>query len=390
MESIISAVRAIPAANQPAWSDPEQAQRVYRALSIRRPLVRAADVRTLRSLLARVARGEAYVAQCGDCAECPDECSKADVARKAAVLDLVAGCLRMAGNRPVVRVGRIAGQFAKPRSHQTERAGNTILPSYRGHMVNRPEPTAEHRRPDCANLLTCHAAARDVMHHLGWGGAEQRLPPDAAVWTSHEALLLDYELPQLRRDADDLVLTSTHWPWIGERTRQAVGAHVALLSQVENPIACKIGPSIKVRELLDLCARLDPRRQPGRLTLVCRMGGAAVADRLPPLVEAVRTAAGHPVIWLCDPMHGNTVVTPDGLKTRYLESIVREVRDFQLAVRESGGIPGGLHLETTPNDVTECVPNESANDQVAHKYTTLCDPRLNPRQAFLVASAWQG
>jgi 3-deoxy-7-phosphoheptulonate synthase len=389
MESIISAVRASPATQQPVWCDPEQAQQTYRALSTRSPLVRAADVRALRSLLARVARGEAYVAQCGDCAESPDECAQADVARKIAVLDLVAGAFRLAGNRPVVRVGRIAGQFAKPRSQDTEQTVNGILPAYRGHLINRPEPTAMHRRHDCANLLACHAAARNVMHHLGWQGTGQRFPFDAAVWTSHEALLLDYELPQLRRDAHGVLLTSTHWPWIGERTRQAAGAHVALLARVDNPVACKVGGGITVDELLDLCARLDPGRQPGRLTLICRMGATEVGHRLPPLVAAVR-AAGHPVIWLCDPMHGNTVATPDGRKTRHLDSIIHEIRAFQVAVRESGGVAGGLHLETTPDDVTECVQNESAIDQIAHKYTTLCDPRLNPQQAFLVASAWEG
>ncbi len=389
MESILGAIRAMPAPQQPVWSDPDRADRVSRVLSGRSPLVRSADVRTLRSLLARVAQGEACVAQCGDCAESPDERSAADVARKTAVLDLVAGSLRLAGHRPVVRVGRIAGQFAKPRSCDTERAGNNVLPAYRGHLVNRPEPTAEHRRADCANLLTCHTAARDIMCHLGWRGGKRRFPYDPAIWTSHEALLLDYELPQVRRSKAGLILTSTHWPWIGERTRRVDGAHVALLAQVDNPVACKIGAGLEADELLDLCARLDPGREPGRLTLVCRMGAAAVADRLPPLVEAVR-AARRPVIWLCDPMHGNTVVTPDGLKTRYLDSIVREIRAFQGAVRGSGGIPGGLHLETTPDHVTECVPNESAADQVPHKYTTLCDPRLNPRQALLVASAWQG
>jgi 3-deoxy-7-phosphoheptulonate synthase len=389
MESIVSAVRASPAMQQPAWCDPERARQAYRALSIREPLVRPADVRALRSLLARVARGEAYVTQCGDCAEPLDECARDDVARKVAVLDLVAGALRLAGNRPVARVGRIAGQFAKPRSQDTEQTPNGILSAYRGHLVNRPEPTVQHRRHDCENLLTCHAAAGKVMTHLGWRGTAHRSPFDAAAWTSHEALVLDYELPQLRRDAHGVLLTSTHWPWIGERTRQPAGAHVALLARVDNPVACKVSGDITVGELLDLCERLDPGRQPGRLTLISRMGATRVRHRLPSLVEAVR-AAGHPVIWLCDPMHGNTVTTPDGRKTRYLDSIIQEVRGFQDAVRESGGVAAGLTLETTPDDVTECVRDESAIDQVAHKYTTLCDPRLNPRQAFLVASAWQG
>jgi 3-deoxy-7-phosphoheptulonate synthase len=210
------------------------------------------------------------------------------------------------------------------------------------------------------------------------------------VWTSHEALLLDYEIPMLRRDEEGrLALASTHWPWIGERTRQIDGAHVALLADVVNPVACKVGPRLQAAELLALCERLDPRREPGRLTLIARMGADVLADLLPPLVWAVR-AAGHPVIWLIDPMHANTVTTSDGVKTRFVDTLIREVRAFQIAVRAAGGIAGGIHLETTPDDVTECVCAEFGIERIGEKYTTLCDPRLNPRQAISVVSAWSG
>lgn len=193
----------------------------------------------------------------------------------------------------------------------------------------------------------------------------------------------------LRWDREGRVaLTSTHWPWIGERTRQLDGAHVALLADVVNPVACKVGSRMTVADLLGLCARLDPEQEPGRLTLIARMGAEATMDLLPPLVQAVR-AAGHPVIWLVDPMHANTVTTAEGRKTRVVETIVREVTAFQVAVRTAGGIPGGMHLETTPDAVTECVDAQCGVDQIDENYTTLCDPRLNPRQAVSVVSAWQ-
>ncbi|HEK0130995.1 TPA: phenazine biosynthesis protein PhzC, partial [Pseudomonas aeruginosa] len=197
-------------------------------------------------------------------------------------------------------------------------------------------------------------------------------------------------LSMLREDEQRRVyLGSTHWPWIGERTRQVDGAHVALLAEVLNPVACKVGPEIGRDQLLALCERLDPRREPGRLTLIARMGAQKVGERLPPLVEAVR-AAGHPVIWLSDPMHGNTIVAPCGNKTRLVRSIAEEVAAFRLAVSGSGGVAAGLHLETTPDDVTECVADSSGLHQVSRHYTSLCDPRLNPWQALSAVMAWSG
>ncbi|MEV6957687.1 3-deoxy-7-phosphoheptulonate synthase [Streptomyces sp. NPDC051207] len=390
MDDALLDIQAKAARQQPEWGDPARVRQIRETLAGREGLVAAEDVDTLRSLLARVADGEALVVQSGDCAEDPAECTPGYVARKTAVLDLLVGVLKMITHKPVIRVGRMAGQFGKPRSSPTERVGGVELPAYRGHLVNGPEPDPESRRPDPQRLLSCYRAAREIMTHLGWGGTVRRHWTEPPVWTSHEALILDYELPLVRRDERGrLVLTSTHWPWIGERTRQLDGAHVALLSRVANPVACKVGPKVTADELLGLCERLDPRREKGRLTLIARMGAAAVGDRLPKLVAAAREA-GHPVIWLTDAMHGNTVTLPGGLKTRFVETIEREIQEFQEAVRSEGGIDGGLHLETTPDDVTECAPNDTCVDHVADKYTSYCDPRLNPRQAVAVASVWLG
>ncbi|MEV6850716.1 3-deoxy-7-phosphoheptulonate synthase [Actinoplanes sp. NPDC051411] len=386
----VALVRDLPARQQPRWAEPGVLADARRSLAQRPALVGPDTVDALRHALARVAAGAAQVVQAGDCAEDLAECGPADILRKAGLLDLLAGTLQLTTQRPVLRVGRIAGQYAKPRSHDTEIAGGQVLPVYRGHLVNGPEPDPVSRRPDPRRLLLGHRAADAAISHLGW-----RLPAGATalgapVWTSHEALILDYELPQLRAAADGRIhLTSTHWPWVGDRTRQPHGAHVALLAAVANPVAAKVGPGMTEDELVALCRRLDPRREPGRLSLIARLSARETAGRLPGLVRAVRRH-GHPVIWLVDPMHGNTVRTATGLKTRYVETLVQVVRAFQDVVRAGGGVAGGLHLETTPDDVTECVADASHADEVGNKYTTLCDPRLNPGQARAVVSSWTG
>jgi 3-deoxy-7-phosphoheptulonate synthase len=383
-------IRSKSARQQPEWHDHPNLPEVLAELSAKPALVHAEDVRTLRSLLARAAAGELQVVQTGDCAEDPAECTSGDIARKSALIDLLAGVLKLASSKPVLRVGRIAGQFGKPRSRPTELVGGVELPVYRGHFVNSPEPDPELRRPDPFRLLAGYEAASAAVRHLGWRRDGWRRRVEPPVWTSHEALVLDYELPLLRSDDEGRpVLTSTHWPWVGDRTRQVDGAHVALLAEIVNPVACKVGLGCTPAELLALCERLDPDRSPGRLTLIARMGAGRVADRLPPLVAAVR-AAGHPVVWLTDPMHGNTVVGPDGVKTRFVETVIREVEEFQDAVAAEGGTAGGLHLETTPDDVTECVSNHSPGAVPGDKYTSFCDPRLNLGQAIAVASAWRG
>jgi 3-deoxy-7-phosphoheptulonate synthase len=388
VEDALLDIRYEQALQQPPWEDASQVLLARKELAACPALVDARDVATLRSLLALVAAGEAHVVQAGDCAENPAECTPDYVARKAGLLDMLAGTLQMETRRPVLRVGRIAGQFAKPRSKPTESVGQAELPVYRGHMVNSPEPDPELRRPDPKRLLAGYRTAHDVVGHLGWQDRDGRARVGAPIWTSHEALLLDYEVPMLRRDEQGrLLLASTHWPWIGERTRQVDGPHVTLLSHVVNPVACKVGPRMTADELLALCERLDPQRERGRLTLIARMGAGTATGTLPALVEAVR-AAGHPVIWLTDPMHGNTVSTPDGFKTRFVRTVLQEVEEFQHAVRSAGGVAGGLHLETTPDDVTECVRDESQVDRVGTRYTSFCDPRLNPEQALSVVSAW--
>lgn len=390
MNNDLSMLWEKPALQQPGWIDQEHVGQMREELAIKPPLVRGEDVHTLRCLLARVVAGQLHVVQSGDCSEDPAECTPGYVARKAGLLDVLAGIVKMITHKPVLRVGRIAGQFSKPRSQPIELVGGIELPVYRGHMVNSPEPDLFLRRPDPSRLLAGYRAASGAMRHLGWYDSARRSCVEAPVWTSHEALLLDYEIPMLRRDDDNRpLLTSTHWPWVGERTNQVEGAHVALLAEVVNPVACKVGPSMSPENLVALCERLDPRRTAGRLTLIVRLGADAVVDRLPPLVAAVR-AAGHPVVWLTDPMHGNTISGPDGLKTRFLETVIREVENFQCAVSAERGVAGGLHLETTPDDVTECVANESMLDQVGVKYTSFCDPRLNLQQAVSVVSAWRG
>ncbi|MGW1744066.1 3-deoxy-7-phosphoheptulonate synthase [Streptomyces sp. NPDC002092] len=390
MGQALTEIQRAKALQQPEWPDPAQVQRVREILGSRPPLVRVDDVRTLRSLLASVAAGEALVVQAGDCAEDPEECTAEHVRRKTAVLDLLASTLKMLTGKPVVRVGRMAGQFAKPRSNNYEQIGEVALPVYRGHMVNSPEPDPESRRPDPLRILTGYMAAGDIVEHLGWRAPALRSWPgtEPLVWTSHEALLLDYEVPMIRELGDSTRwLGSAHWPWIGERTRQLDGAHVDLLSDVVNPVACKVGPTMTPEEITSLCERLDPLREPGRLTLISRMGADAVAERLPVLVAAVRSA-GHPVIWLCDPMHGNTITAPGGHKTRLLTTMAHEVQAFGHAVAAAGGVAGGLHLETTPDDVTECAADASSLGRIGERHTTFCDPRLNSRQAVALVTAW--
>jgi 3-deoxy-7-phosphoheptulonate synthase len=373
----------LPAAQQPPWDDPHLVDRIRDELLRQPPLVAPAEVRTLRTLLAQVAHGRMQLVQAGDCAEDPAECTSGHIVRKVGLLHALAGVMQLRTGRPVLRVGRIAGQFAKPRSAATEWLAGRQVPTFRGAMVNDPRPDPAARRPDPTRIRSCFEAARRALRHLNHPA------PDLRVWTSHEALVLAYEIPQVRQGDDGrYYLTSTHWPWIGERTRDVDGAHVNLLAALANPVACKIGPSTAPSEILALAERLDPHREPGRLTFIARLGATAVGTRLPRLVAAVR-AAGHPVIWLCDPMHANTVSAADGRKTRMLSTILREVDEFQAAVASGGGLAGGLHLETTPYRVDECVADETELAASAERYTTQCDPRLNPEQALAVAGAWR-
>ncbi|MGA5797188.1 3-deoxy-7-phosphoheptulonate synthase [Streptomyces cellulosae] len=380
--------RLVAAEQQPVWADPGRAAAVRAELASRPGLVGWEEVQMLRMLMAEAAGGTYQVIQAGDCAEDPDECEPQTVNRKIGLIDALAGVMKVNTGRPVIGIGRLAGQFAKPRSSPTEIVDGRELPVYRGHLVNGPGATPEERRADPERMLACYDAADRATTHLRQRTGAWRPPTGAPVWTSHEALVLDYERPLLRRTADGRsFLASTHLPWIGERTRNPEGSHVRMLAAVANPVACKVGPTVTAAELVDLCARLDPGREPGRLTLIARMGVTQVATRLPTLVAAV-LEAGHPVSWLCDPMHGNTIRTDGGLKTRSVHSLIEEIVAFQRAVAETGGVAVGLHLETTPDDVTECVWTPDRIADVGRRYTSLCDPRLNPRQAVAVAGAW--
>ncbi len=349
-------------------------------------IARPEDILLLGERLADVAGGRRQVLQAGDCAERPTDCVPAVLSRKLDQIEALATVMTWRTGLPTEHVGRIAGQFAKPRSAPYETIGEVQLPVFRGMMINGAKAHWGARGHDPLRLLH---ALRWSARGAAWLDSQAESSGDR-TWTSHEALVLDYERPLLRQHDDGRTfLTSTHWPWIGDRTRDPDGAHVGLLATVANPVAVKVGPAMSAEVLLTLCDRLDPARSPGRLTLIARMGSEQVRISLPPLLNAVR-AAGHPVIWLCDPMHANTVVTGRGLKTRHVDKVRDEVIAFGELTAAAGVHAGGLHLEATPFQVRECVASPAEADRLtAEHYTSLCDPRLNPGQALAVAGAWR-
>ncbi|WP_405009704.1 3-deoxy-7-phosphoheptulonate synthase [Kitasatospora sp. NBC_01539] len=376
----------LPAEQQPHWRDHSSYAATRRALLEAAPLVLPTEIAELRGQLAAVASGRARLLQAGDCAENLTEQTPRHIAGKISVLNALGDHLAARTGQDVVRIGRIGGQFAKPRSAATERHAGSELPSFRGHMVNAEEPTPEARQHDPRRMLLAYEAAALVSEHLREArhqGAAADSPRIASgPWASHEALVIDYEGPLVRSTPDGReYLASTHLPWIGERTRQPDSAHVDMLSVVQNPVACKIGPTAGPAEVVKLCGLLDPERSPGRLTLILRLGRTRAADVLPGIVDAVRHA-GHPVIWAVDPMHGNTEHTQSGIKTRHLRHIAEETTVFLHVLERQGAHPGGLHLETAATDVTECLgAGIRSEDALDRSYTTLCDPRLNPEQA---------
>lgn len=372
-------------AHQPQWSDHPQYELARRRLATAPALVSAAEVAELRTALAGVAAGRAVLLQAGDCVESLSECTAKHVTAKLAVLDTLAERMATRTGAPAVRIGRIGGQFAKPRSRATEWYGGRELPTFRGHMINSTLATPVARQPNPQRMVLAYDAGAAVTDLVG-----QRRLAATGPWTSHEALVLDYEQNLVRVDpaSGTRFLASTHLPWIGERTRQPDGAHVALLATVANPVACKIGPTAAPEDVVRLCRLLDPDRVPGRLILVVRMGRRGIADALPGIVAAVRRAA-HPVIWLSDPMHGNTVRAGNGMKTRYLSDVAAEASAFREILEAQGQHAGGLHLEVAAADVTECVGGTVPDDTALRaRYTTLCDPRLNPDQAATLIDAW--
>jgi 3-deoxy-7-phosphoheptulonate synthase len=405
------------------------------------PLVFAGECDQLRSRLAAVARGEAFLLQGGDCAETFSGATADDVRNKLKTLLQMAVVLTYAASVPVVKIGRMAGQFAKPRSKPLETRDGVELPAYRGDMVNGFDFTAEDRAPDPGRLLRAyHAAAvtlnlcraftqggyADLRQVHAWnqdfvagspaGRRYERLAGEidralafmnaagadpeefhrVELYSSHEALLLDYEQALTRVDSRSGLPydVSAHFLWIGERTRQLDGAHVEFMRHIRNPIGVKLGPTTSAEDALALIDRLDPQREPGRLTFVIRMGAERVRDALPPLVEKV-TASGAQVAWICDPMHGNTFEAPSGHKTRRFDDVLDEVAGFFDVHRALGTHPGGVHIEFTGDDVTECVGggHEIVEDDLHQRYETACDPRLNRGQAldlaFMVAEMYR-
>jgi 3-deoxy-7-phosphoheptulonate synthase len=428
--------RLRPAAQQPVWPDDAELKRVHEQLSSLPPLVFAGEARRLTSALGDAAEGRAFLLQAGDCAESFTDFTADGIRDKLRVILQMAVVLTYGAGVPVVKLGRIAGQFAKPRSSATEMVGGQLLDSFRGHMVNDdlPEPAARVPDPDrliasyhqavstlnllraftkggFADLAQVHAwnqefvasssegrrfdaIAKGIDRALRFMGAcgidlarEDSLH-EVDFWTSHEALILDYEEALTRRDSltGDWYDCSAHMLWVGERTRQLDGAHCEFLSGIHNPVGCKIGPSATPDDVVALCERLNPGRVPGRVSLITRLGADHVETSLPPLLRAIRDE-GHPVVWVCDPMHGNTISAGGGRKTRRFDDILTEIKGFFAAHAQEATWPGGVHVELTGEDVTECLGGmeDIAEDQLHQRYTTACDPRLNARQSLDLA-----
>lgn len=432
----LGAWRERPRVQQPTWPDEGARADVGTRLRSAPPLVFAGEVDQLTQRVAAAARGEAFVLMGGDCAETFADSTADRIRNKIRTILQMSAVLTYGASMPVVKMGRMAGQFAKPRSGDTETRDGVTLPSYRGDAVNGYEFTEESRRPDperlwqmyttsastlnllrafttggFADLREVHAwnqgfisgpgydryetIARDIdraVRFMAACGYDFDALRSVEFYAAHEALLLDYEeaLSRIDSRSGEVYDCSGHFLWIGERTRQIDGAHVEFLSKVSNPIGVKLGPDARVEDALALINALDPERTPGRLTFITRMGAGRIRDRLPALVEGVRDA-GATVAWVTDPMHGNTITSSNGYKTRRFEDILDEVQGFFEVHAALGTIPAGLHMELTGDDVTEVLGGTGEIDEVGleRRYETLVDPRLNHQQslelAFLVA-----
>ena len=435
----LDAWRSLPIAQQPDWPDDGQVAAATAELAKQPPLVFAGECDQLKERLGAVAQGDAFLLQGGDCAETFAGSTADAVRNKLKTLLQMAVVLTYAASVPVVKVGRMAGQFAKPRSLPTESRDGTELPAYRGEAVNGFDFTPEARRPNPSRLLDAyncsavtlnlcraftnggyadlhevHAWNQDFVAESPAGQRYERLAGEidralsfmkacgadpeelhgVEFYSSHEGLLLEYERALTRTDSRsglpyDL---SAHLLWIGERTRDLSGAHVEFFSHVRNPIGVKLGPTTSPADAVGLIERLNPDHEPGRLTFITRLGAGRVRDVLPPLVEEVRRL-GAPVGWVCDPMHGNTFEAPSGYKTRRFDHVLDEVAGFFEVHRGLGTHPGGIHVEFTGDDVTECIGEEVIEDDLHERYETACDPRLNRRQsldlAFTVAEMYR-
>ncbi|HVV38624.1 MAG TPA: 3-deoxy-7-phosphoheptulonate synthase class II [Acidimicrobiales bacterium] len=425
-----------PAKQQPTWPDAAALAEAEKTLAGLPPLVFAGEARGLQRQLAQVAAGDAFVLIAGDCAESFHEFSADNIRDKMKVILQMAVVLTYGSGVPVVKIGRMAGQFAKPRSADFETVNGVELPSFRGHNVNDDAPTLEARLPDPQRLIQAYhqsASTLNLVRAFATGGfadlsqvhtwnqqfvassAEgQRYDQVAAeidramrfmracgidltaesalhqvdFFTSHEALVLPYEEALTRKDSltGDYYDCSAHFVWIGERTRELDGAHVEFFRGIKNPIGVKIGPAADPNDVVALCRVLNPDNEPGRLTLITRLGADHVSEHLPRLLDAVHEVDAS-VVWVCDPMHGNTFTSSTGHKTRHLESILAEVETFFSVHRAHGTWPGGIHVELTGDNVTECLGGSDvvAEGDLATNYTTMVDPRLNARQSLDLA-----
>lgn len=364
------------AAQQPPWPDPRAVDNVESELAMLPALTTETEVADLACDMAAVARGDAVLFQAGDCAERFADASAPVTRRKVAQLSDLAARLREGSGRRVVTVGRIAGQYAKPRTSPFEpgRTGSPVH-SYRGDAVNAALPDAGPRMPDPRRLLAAYRSSQVVLDELR---ASWSRDPSARIFASHEILLLPYERALVRSGRHGRFSASTHFGWIGVRTHAPDGPHVALASGVHNPIGVKIGPSTSPDEAVSLCRVLNPYGLPGRLTFIARYGVAEIDRGLPPVVDAV-TRRGTSAVWVCDPMHGNTRRL-GGRKTRTMPSMAAEMDAFLRILRRRGLPPGGLHLELTPDPVTECLDLESGPAGFPD-YRSPCDPRLDPGQS---------
>ncbi|HIV57865.1 MAG TPA: 3-deoxy-7-phosphoheptulonate synthase class II [Candidatus Stackebrandtia faecavium] len=428
--------RDLPRDQTPPWPDRTEVDRAYDTLSSVPPIVAPYEVDELRSYLADVCAGKAFLLQGGDCAETFDTNTEAHLLGNARTLLQMAVVLTYGASMPVVKVGRVAGQYTKPRSASLDALG---LPVYRGDLVNSLEATPQARVADPQRMVRAYANAAAAMNmlraYIAGGMADLRavhhwnrtfvrdspageryeaigreidralafmdacgVDDDAlhavTMYASHEALALEYDRALTRVDDDRAYALSGHFLWIGERTRRLDGAHIDFASRVSNPIGVKIGPSASPDWVVDACHKLNPDNVPGRLTLISRMGNQKIRDVLPPIIEKVQ-AEGRQVIWQCDPMHGNTHESTNGLKTRHFDRVVDEALGFFEVHRQTGTHPGGIHVELTGEDVTECLGGAQAleDEHLTQRYETACDPRLNTQQslelAFLVAEMLQ-
>ena len=423
------------ALQQPNWPDKAKLREVLGSLEVLPPLVFAGEIRDLKSSLAKAAKGEAFLLQGGDCSESFSQCTPSTLRETLKVLLQMAVVLTYAGGKPVVKVGRIAGQYAKPRSSDTEMVNGVEIPSYRGDMVNSSEPDAAARVPDPERILKGYFLSASTLNLLraftrggfaalqrvqAWnqefvkqspmGRSYERLakqisqainfmeiigiPADtpqlkqAQFFTSHEALLLGYEEALTRWDSTSggWYDCSAHMLWIGDRTRQLDGAHIEFLRGVLNPIGIKVGPKHDSEEMVRIIRRLNEDNEAGRITLITRFGAEGVQEHLPGLIRKIKHE-GLDVVWSCDPMHANTFTAETGHKTRNFDDILTELRGFFEIHRSEGTIPGGVHFELTGNNVTECVggARQLADKHLSENYQTTCDPRLNAEQSLELA-----